>query len=118
LTNDPKAAKAVLTFFERQLMPLASELKSSGVPLLVSGFEPEAPTYYVTRRKQSMARRDFEWGGCQSVAEFPEQLAALWRQQGHSRLAELAPAIGRLAVALKQRETANDDVSAFIYVMY
>jgi hypothetical protein len=65
-----------------------------------------------------MVRADFEWGGCSSVEVFPQQLAELWRAQGHEELASLAPALGKLAVALQRQDDQDQEVSSFIYVMY
>ncbi len=105
-------------FFDRELMPLASRLKSEGVVFLETARADGATSYYVQRPASAMDRAAFEWGGVDSADQLEAALARLWQDPASKPLAGLAPSLAKLALALYQVEDQPGEVSSFVYVMY
>jgi hypothetical protein len=103
-------------FFREQMLPLSAQAKSAGTRFLETGFEREAPTYYVKRSRTAMSKTDFEWGGCASPEAVEADLQALWQESAD--LQALGAGMAVLARALREVSTDESDVSNFIYVMF
>jgi len=118
-STDPREADdAIRRFFDAELLPLAERRRREGRASFPTHPDPAAATYYQTRSKTSMAPRDFEVSGTESVAAFEKALADLWRPQGYADLVAVAPGMARLAAMLQQREEQSEEISPFIYVMF
>lgn len=104
--------------FSEELLPLAARLKGGDARLLESQLQKGAASYFVKRPKTSMAKGDFETGGCASPEAAQADLAAAWSGGDTPALAALAPGMARLARNLRQVEEESGEVSNFIYVMY
>ena len=113
-----KIDKEIDRLFTQELLPLAARAKTGGIELLQTRLAAEMPSYYVKRLRPSMSKEDFELGGCTSPSTVVRDLEALWKDDREIGLAGLAPAMARLAAALRDVEKEADDVSNFIYVMY
>jgi hypothetical protein len=118
MIKDRRTLEDLRTFFATLMVPLADRLRREGAPLLTTGSDPKAASYYVVRTKRTMSKADFEWGGSTSATEFRDNLAQLWRDQGCDALAGLAPQFADFAERLRDIETENEEVSPFIYAMY
>lgn len=108
---------ALERFFDRELMPLAAQLKAQGCALLDTAQMADAPSYYVDRRAQADAQA-LEWGGADSPEDLERQLVRLWQAAGSPPLAPLAPSIAKLAALVRRDEEQSAHVSEFVYVMY
>ena len=108
---------ALERFFERELMPLAKDLKAKGAVLLDGSLQPQASSYYLNRAPQPGAQV-LEWGGADSVEDLERELVRLWRDPASPPLASLAPSIAKLAELLRRDEEQSAQVSEFVYVMY
>lgn len=113
-----QAHEAIDRFFDRELMPLARELKSRGVSFLETSPMPQAPSYYVSRMLPEMRPEDFEWGGADSPNHLEGALVEMWKDPNWQPLAALAPSMARLAQRLRRVEDQPGEVSEFVYVMY
>src|SRR5262245_18441206 len=116
---------ALERFFERELMPLAQDLKAKGTLLLDGALAPQASSYYLDRTPQPGAQAPaqvlaqvLEWGGADSVEDLERQLVRLWRDPASPPLAPLAPSIAKLAELLRRDEEQSAQGSEFVYVMY
>jgi hypothetical protein len=116
--NDAADRAAIDRFFDRELMPLAKELKAGRVVLLDAALDPDARSYYVNRTQASPRPSAFEWGGADSAAELENALARMWLASERPVLARLAPSVARLAERLRRVEDQSAEVSEFVYVMY
>ena len=105
-------------FFDRELMPLARELRTMGVTFLEASQAPEAPSYYVNRTLRAMGPEAFEWGGADSMEQLEAALVQMWQKPAWQPLAVLAPSIARLAQLLYRVDDQPGEVSKFVYVMY
>ena len=118
MTSDDKTAKALRAFFTLELMPVADRMKREGTEFLATKLDKDAESYYITRKKRSMSREDFEWGGAASVEDFSKQLTEFWLELGQDRLAALVPKLAAFAEKLQTKDEQEAEVSPFIYVMY
>lgn len=118
MTSNDKTGKALRAFFDDELMPLAARMKQDGVQFLDVKIDKGVDSYYINRKKRSMTRADFEWGGAELVETFANQIKEFWRGQGQDRLVTLVPTLEKLAVALQTNDEQDSEVSPFIYVMY
>ena len=105
-------------FFRERLLPLATKAKSTGARFLETGFERDAPTYYVERSRTTMSKADFEWGGCVSPETVEADLRALWKGESATGLETLSAPMAALAKDLRKVGKDESDVSNFIYVMF
>ena len=110
--------KEIDRLFSQELVPLGARAKAGGIELLETRHDAGMPSYYVKRPRPSMAKEDFEIGGCVSPSTVARDLEALWKDDRDIGLVGLVPALARLAAALRDVEKESDDVSNFIYVMY
>ena len=113
-----KLDSQIVRFFCERMLPLSTKAKSAGARFLETGFERDAPTYYVERPRKSMAKADFEWGGCASPETVEADLQALWRDEGVTGLNTLSEGMAALAKDLRTVSKDESDVSNFIYVMF
>ena len=113
-----KLDREIDRFFTQELLPLAKQAKAKGVQLLQTRLAADVPSYYVRREQRSMAKADFETGGCASPETVEQDLTTLWKDDREIGLARLAPSMAKLANSLRSVEKEADDVSSFIYVMY
>jgi hypothetical protein len=104
--------------FDEGLLPLAKALRAKGVTFLEARLSKDASTYFVARPRRSMARADFETGGCASPETVESDLVRLWSNERDSALARLAPRMAKLARALRRVEDDAGEVSTAIFVMY
>ena len=113
-----KLDQEIERFFTDELLPLAEQAKAKGVRFLETQLATDVQSYYVKRKRVSMAKEDFETGGCASAEEVEDALRALWKDDGVIGLNRLAPGMAKLAKASRTVEKESDDVSNFLYVMY
>lgn len=113
-----KDGKAIDQFFDRELMPLAHELRRQGTVMLEVAFDPAAGSYYRQRPLRAMAPADFEWGGADSPEQLEAALRQLWSDPRSQPLTALAPSLARLAGELRRDDEQQGEVSSFVYVMY
>jgi hypothetical protein len=113
-----KSEREIDRFFDDELLPLASRLKGKGVVFLETRLDSGVPSYFSRRPKVTMAKADFEWGGCASAQTVKADLQTLGSGGDASSLATLAPGVARLAGKLRASEQESSDVSSFVYVMY
>jgi len=116
--HDQAKLVAVRSFFDKELMPLASKLRAAGRPMFPTAGEPAASTYFKTRAKTAMAKEDFVVNGVESPAAFADGLGAYWRASRFPEMAALSPSMGKLAEQLRGEPEKDDEVSPFIYVMF
>ena len=117
-TSDKNISKADEFFFE-VLVPLAKMLHSKNDPIFFHKKPDLAKeTYFITRKKVTMAPEDFEVEGCNSPEDLKKALISLWITEGHTALPIMADAIVELAESVHQTEEQNSEVSPFIYVMF
>jgi hypothetical protein len=116
--RDRRRRRALERFFDRELAPLAGRLREERRPLFPLGPDARAASYWIPRRRRAMAREDFEALGAATAEEAAELLARHWRAEGLGGLAALAPAMGALALRLRDLEDEAEEVSPFVYVMY
>ena len=105
-------------FFRERMLPLSTKAKSAGARFLETGFDRDAPTYYVGRSRKTMSREDFEWGGCASPETVEADLQALWKEEASTGLNTLSAGMAALARDLRTVSKDESDVSNFIYVMF
>ncbi|TWT44872.1 hypothetical protein RAS1_12900 [Phycisphaerae bacterium RAS1] len=105
-------------FHARQLVPLAEKLVAQGRAVMPLEPEPAVASYYEQRKKTSMSPTDFEVFGTAQVGDFRDALAQLWKSQGWSELAPLAPGLAEIAQAVYFVEDRDEEVSPFLYVMF
>ncbi|HEY2560093.1 MAG TPA: hypothetical protein VGI48_10335 [Caldimonas sp.] len=105
-------------FFGERMLPLATKAKSAGVRFLETGFERDAPTYYVQRSRKTMSKADFESGGCVSPETVEADLQALWRDERSTGLNTLSAGMAALAKDLRTVSKDESEVSNFTYVMF
>jgi hypothetical protein len=108
---------AIDRFFDRELMPIAAEMKATGTALLDIAPEPQKASYYRTRAPQ-LRIVALEWGGADSIDDLESQLVRMWQHAESPAFVRLAPAIAKLAQRLRSSEDQPDHVSEFVYVMY
>ena len=113
--NSIKGRVAIDRFFDAELMPLASRLRSSEPGLFLTTIDPSAESYYIKRTKRTMSKADFEVAGYVDGAEFARRLAVHWSGCGCQSLAQ---SIGKIADAVRVEEHDSADVSPFVYVMF
>jgi hypothetical protein len=111
-------AKAVRTFFDKELMPLAQRLEGAGRPMFPTGADPGAATYFKTRVKTTMSREDFVLPGLESPGAFAQAVRDHWQRSKFPEMAALAPSMGKLAEQLRGEPEKDEEVSPFIYVMF
>jgi hypothetical protein len=117
-TTDQTNDRAIDFFFNKELVELANRLKRGGRSFLAAGVDPKADSYYITRRRRTMTRSDFESAGCRSPDSFPDDLTRLWKGEGREDLLSLIPGLAKLARGLYNLQDQSDEVSPFVYVMY
>jgi len=110
-----KGHMAIERFFDGELMPLASRLRSSEPGLFLTTIDPSAESYYIKRTKRTMSKADFEVAACVDGAEFARRLSVHWNACGCQ---SLASSIGKIADAVRVDEHDSADVSPFVYVMF
>ena len=113
-----KTERAIIRYFEKELLPAATAIKEQGRVFFPEKPDPEAVTYYTRCRKRTVSAGDFILEGCASFEKLQEALAGLWREQGYPELARTAPTAAALARKLYTVESESDEVSPFIYVMF
>jgi hypothetical protein len=119
MTDDSnRGERALRRFFDERLMPVADRLRSGGVSLLETGIDAGAASYYRQRPTRRMTAADFRWGGAVDEYQIAADLHRMWSSGGQPQLADLAPEVARLAVALRRPEEQAAEVADFIYVMY
>src|SRR5262249_20656910 len=116
--RDQAKLAAVRAFFDQELMPLASRLKTAGRPMFPTGADPAAASYFKARTKTGMAKEDFVVSGVESPGAFATALGAYWRASRFPEMAALAPSMGKLAERLRGEPEKDEEVSPFIYVMF
>jgi hypothetical protein len=106
-------------FFDEVIVPLAERARAEGISYFPRGPEPELETYFVEPSRKVMTPTDFELRAVESPEVFISELAALWRQEGHEELTEMAPRLAELALKIPQPDEAEqEDLSPFMYVMF
>jgi hypothetical protein len=121
LTNTQQENKIhtkIQHFFEKELMPLAEEIKQQQEIIPGVHLDAEAKTYYKNRSKTSMRKQDFEKGGHSTLETFTEDLNEFWNNKEDSKLCELVPSLAKLAFELHAVEDQNKEISPYIYVMF
>ncbi|HEY0377629.1 MAG TPA: hypothetical protein VGC87_11960 [Pyrinomonadaceae bacterium] len=116
MTKDKELLAA--DFFNELLAPLAERERAAAKSFFPLSADPLAESYYVEPTRRVMEAPDFELRAAESLANFVQELAALWTNEGHAELAALAPGLLALAEEMAGREEQADDVSPFMYVMF
>jgi hypothetical protein len=127
--NSGDDSGALGALFDQLLLPMAQQMRE-----LHLGPFPLAPdvswlSYYVRRRRSTMAPADFVAPACRDVAEFEQQLAVHWQALGRHALAAEVGQVGRAATAAlaarRAREAdpngdpnAGAELSPYIYAMF
>ena len=118
LTEEKTIDAQIQLFFFDKLLPLARRIHSENRIYFPTGFDPIARSYYMSRKKTSMDKADFELTSCYSTDGLRQYLHEMWTDQGDSELAALACEMSHLADLLYQIEDETEEVSPFIYVMF
>ena len=105
-------------FFEKELMPLAEEIKQHQDIIPWVHLDTEANTYYKKRSKTSMRKQDFEKCGHSTLETFATDLNEFWNNKEDSKLCELVPSLEKLAFELHAVEDQNEEISPYIYIMF
>jgi hypothetical protein len=107
------------TLFDEIVLPLHEKLKRDGGELFPLGPDLSLDSYYITRRKTRMNRKDFEVAAYEGAAGFAGVLRCMWEDETRAdlvasaqRQAEVARALGEVA------ETQTDEISPFRYIMF
>ena len=93
----------------------------AGKPPFPLGPDARLPSYYTQRTHTTMILDDFLAPSCLDAGDFGERLAASWRAQGHSGLAEHAPRVAEAAHALHALYEAarpQAELSPYVYQMF
>ena len=120
-TDEALMAAAIGPLFDEVLMPIARQMRDSGVqpfPL-----EPDVSwlSYYVRRKRASMTRADFTGASCVDVADLELKLAAHWQALGRHDLAAQVGSFGaaaRAAKALLAEEAPEAELNPYVYAMF
>jgi len=114
----------IQNFFEQELMPLAAELKQKRDIIPWVSLDVDASTYYITRQKTSMSKKDFEIGGHTTLETFAADLNAFWENNDDYILCKMIPSLTELANELyfvedeSESESESEKISPYIYVMF
>jgi hypothetical protein len=117
LTEKKDDLAAPAEFFRDVLVPLAEAARREGKLFFPLGADPQEDSYYVEPTRRVMTRADFELRASASPEDFVQELAALWRAEGHGALAALAPQLRELVVQEADQDD-EEEVSPFIYAMF
>lgn len=118
-TDEREPEELAASFFEEVLVPAALAERACGKSFFPLRPDPSAESYYVEPARRMMAAADFELRAGESLDSFIAELAALWASEGHAELAALSRRLLDLATATGEPEgAADEDVSAFMYVMF
>jgi len=112
--RDQRAAE----FFREVLTPAALRERAEGREFFALRPEAAAESYFVEPTRRAMTGADFELRAAESVAEFINELAALWAAEGRDDLAAMCGRLGELAAEFGGEEEQGGDVSPFMYVMF
>ena len=115
---DDKANAKIDRFFQQLLLPLRSHLGEVRGNFFATRFDGEAPSYFQAKEHRELRPEAMEAPECRLPADLEQKLAEMWRSQGFPELAEVAPALARLAELLQAGEEPGAEVSPFIYVMF
>lgn len=105
-------------FFQQLLLPLRNRLGEVRGNFFATRFDREAPSYFQAKERRELQPEVMEGPECRLPADLEQKLAEMWRSQGYPELAEMAPALARLAELLQASEEPGAEVSPFIYVMF
>jgi hypothetical protein len=109
---------AIEVLFEKTLLPIHEELKSSGT---IFPHDPDSSlnSFYISRKKTRMSREDFEVAAYEDAAGFASALHRLWDD---SSQVDLTGTVGEHAEAARalaeEAEEQTEEVSPFTYVMF
>lgn len=115
---DDQANDKITEFFHRELLPLRNHLGEVRGNFFATRFDREAPSYFQAREPRELRPEAMEAPECRLPADLEQRWAEMWRGQGYPELADLAPALARLAELLQAGEEPGAEVSPFIYVMF
>ena len=107
-----------VNFFKEVLIPLALRERSRGNSFFPLRADPQVESYYVEPTHSVMTASDFELPAAESIEAFINELAALWIAEGHKELVVMMPGLSELAAEICEQEKEEEDVSAFMYVMF
>lgn len=113
---DKNRSRLLVSFFNREFVPVARLLSEEGVQLIEPGPDRECETYYIPRQKRSIDHADFELN-LEDSDEVKRDLQKLWKGSESFILTDLSNKILALSSLFADVETAAD-VSPFIYVMF
>lgn len=105
-------------FFNEILLPLALAERAAGKSFFPLRADPEAESYYAEPTRPVMTPSDFELRAAETVADFIDELAALWVSEGHEEHAAMAHRLSELAAEMCEQEESEDDVPPFVYAMF
>lgn len=82
------------------------------------GAEADAESYWQVRDRKTFAPEDFDALGSSTAEELGDRLIELWQDAEFPELESIVRELTRLSESLRINEEQQDEVSAFIYVMY
>jgi hypothetical protein len=112
---------ALTELFDTVLLPMAQHMHAAGMMAFPLKPEVRQLSYYVTRRRCSMAPADFRGASCADIAQFEERLAAHWNALGRHELAAQAALFAHAAHsarALHAPDPNAAEVSPYVYAMF
>jgi hypothetical protein len=120
LTDESDENLPAVNFFRDVLVPLADAAREEGKSFFPLRPDARAESYYVEPTRRVMNGADFELRAAESLEDFVNELAALWATEGHAELAAMASRLSALASEMREQaeQEEEDDVSAFMYVMF
>jgi hypothetical protein len=112
---------ALGAYFDTVLMPMAAHMRAEGrLPFPVA---PDVTwlSYYVRRKRSTMAPADFGAASCADIEQLEAQLAAHWHELGRHQLAGTVAQLGTAARAARAGRSSGPpsaEVSPYVYAMF
>lgn len=107
--------------FDEVLMPIAAQMRASGVEAFPRAPDVSWLSYYVRRKHSAMTAEDFERPACADIAQFEARLAAHWQALGRAALAAQVSHFARAAEAARAERDAGavkPVLSPYVYAMF
>ncbi len=105
-------------FFDRELMPLAAEMKLKQDIIPWVSIDNDTESYYHVRKVRSMSKQDFEIIGSVTLESFAEDLRAYWNNNEDSELPVLLNSLAAIAEEFYVIEDQSEEIPPNVYVMF